>query len=98
MITFLQITTRLMASESWSHLLVLLRHAESLEKLGNYVEAVEALKLLAEASDEHRIPARARIMKIESEFLHRPQGQGEIGAEIVSFFEDLERSNQVKVM
>lgn len=87
-----------MASDNWSHLLVLLRHAEALEKLGNYAEAVEALRLLAEASDEHRIPARNRIMKIESEHLLVPHNRTDIDAGIISFFEDLERSNRVKVI
>ena len=66
-----------------------------MEKLGNFGEAVVAYRLLAEASDEHRLPARNRISQIEEQYLNiNKEG---LDATVITFFEDLEKSTRVKV-
>ena len=64
----LWIIEKLLKTENYQFLLVHVRHADCLEILGKYDEAIESLRTLAELSDEHRIPARQRIAKIEGKF------------------------------
>ena len=92
---------KLLETEKWSHLLVLLRHADALEQLGNatgeqvhFAEAVKVLRLLADASDDHRIPALNRITKIENEHLRMSTDRGAIQRDIDSFFDALEGWDQ----
>ena len=54
---------------------------------------------MAEASDDHRIPARERIIKIETDFLQSSkltENLQTVCNSIESFFEDLEASTKVK--
>jgi len=94
----LRLTSRLLHTEEWAHLLVLVRHADILENLGHHSEAIEALKHLAESSEEHRIPARARIMKLEEKISMAVMPlEDDQPLDILNFFYDLESAKKVKV-